>query len=521
MMNEPKSINSAVIYLRVSTEEQVDNFSLDTQLEICTKEAERRGIQINKTFREEGKSAKTITGRPVLIEMLEYCRKNKKSVDAVIVYRLDRISRQTADYLGIRKKLAECDITLISATEPTGDSPTEKLVETILAGFAQLDNDVRSERTKNGMRARFLSGLSTSRPPLGYISKDGYATKDPENWDSVRRGWELMASGKSTLKEVAEYLNTCGVRQVIKGKRYQIIMQALSRMFKNKFYAGIITSEKYPEEVKGQHVPMITEEMFYRVQNIISGRYKCANLPIVPRRLQNNPDFPLRRIVKCGKCGTPMTGGWSSGRKNKHAYYFCRKRCGEPSIKAYEMDYSTVEHLRAISPTEQCLNAFLAMMRTTYYKRVSDLKSRKERAEVDLSRLYEMRQALIQKNLSGVYSDEVFKEQNKLIEEQVASVRMTKDDELVNKYNIQSVVEFMRAKFSDLGKTYQESNVTQIKVLLGSIFPSGMVWGYPGYSNQHISPLYQYISHFGDDNVSFGDPGGNRTRDLLDENQMS
>jgi len=97
--------------------------------------------------------------------------------------------------------------------------------------------------------------------------------------------------------------------------------------------------------------------------------------------------------------------------------------------------------------------------------------------------LYEMRQALIQKNLSGVYSDEVFKEQNKLIEEQIASIRMTKDDELVNKYNIQSVVEFMRAKFSDLGKTYQESNVTQIKVLLGSIFPSGMVWGYPGYSN--------------------------------------
>ncbi len=151
------------------------------------------------------------------------------------------------------------------------------------------------------------------------------------------------------------------------------------------------------------------------------------------------------------------------------------------------------------------------MMRTTYYKRVSDLKSRKDRAEVDLSRLYEMRQALIQKNLSGVYSDEVFKEQNKLIEEQIASIRMTKDDELVNKYNIQSVVEFMRAKFSDLGKTYQESNVTQIKVLLGSIFPSGMVWGYPGYSNQHISPLYQYILHFGDDNVSFGDPMRNRT----------
>ncbi len=57
----------AIVYLRVSTEEQVDNFSLTTQEEICRKEAVRRGMRIIKVFREEGKSAKTITGRPVLI----------------------------------------------------------------------------------------------------------------------------------------------------------------------------------------------------------------------------------------------------------------------------------------------------------------------------------------------------------------------------------------------------------------------------------------------------------------------
>jgi len=137
-----------------------------TQEDICQKEAIKRGIEVIKVFREEGRSAKTITGRPILIEMLEYCRKNKKKIDAVIAYRVDRISRQTQDYLAIRRKLTECGITLISATEPTGNSPTEKLVETILAGFAQLDNDVRSERTKNGMRARFLAGLPNGKVPL-------------------------------------------------------------------------------------------------------------------------------------------------------------------------------------------------------------------------------------------------------------------------------------------------------------------------------------------------------------------
>lgn len=160
-------MKKAIAYLRVSTEEQVDNFSLETQEEICRNEAEKRDLHLVKVFREEGKSAKDISGRPTLLQLLEYCRENKTKIDAVIVYRLDRLSRQTADYLVIRKKLSDYNITLYSATEPTGDSPTEKLVETILAGFAQLDNDIRAERAINGMKARFLAGYTNHKPPLG------------------------------------------------------------------------------------------------------------------------------------------------------------------------------------------------------------------------------------------------------------------------------------------------------------------------------------------------------------------
>ena len=66
--------DKAIVYIRVSTEEQVENYSLGTQEDICRKEAERRGMTVTQVFREEGRSAKTITGRPILVEMLEYCR---------------------------------------------------------------------------------------------------------------------------------------------------------------------------------------------------------------------------------------------------------------------------------------------------------------------------------------------------------------------------------------------------------------------------------------------------------------
>ncbi len=510
LASQTNEIKRAVIYLRVSTEEQVDNFSLGTQEDICNKEAQRRGIEIVKIFREEGRSAKTIAGRPILIEMLEFCRKNKKTLDAVIAYRLDRISRQTADYLAIRKKLAESNITLISVTEPTGNSPTEKLVETILAGFAQLDNDVRGERARNGLKARFMAGLPSGTPPVGYLNENGYAVKDPKTWNKLKESWELMATGTKTLSEMADIMNEWGLRQLFKKKAYLLRPQNLSRIFKNKFYMGILTSERYPEEIKGQHLPMISEAIFYRVQAALDGRNTNIHVPIV-RKNRDNSEFPLRRLVTCQNCGTPLTGAWSKGKKSKYAYYFCRKRCGMKSIPVDNLDNSLINYLSTITPTKDCLNAFIALLRGTYYKRVKQLQKRKDESDIELKRLQELRQSLIQKNLSGVYSDEIFKEQNKLIEEQIITVRITQDDALLSKYNLESIVKFMQEKFENLGRTYQMSNLSQIRVLLCSIFPSGMLWSYPGFSNTQISPLYQSIRHFEIDSIPSGGEGGIRT----------
>src|SRR3989344_3199265 len=298
----------AIIYLRVSTEEQVENFSLDTQEEICRKEADKKGFQIVDIFREEGRSAKNITGRPVLINLLEYCRRNKNKVQAVFVYRLDRVSRQTADYLAIRKRLTENGVNIISSTEPTGDSPTEKLVETILAGFAQLDNDIRSERARNGLRARFLSGLISGKPPLGYMFQTGFAIKDPETWDKMKKAWDLMVMGKKSTREMADIMNDWGLREIYSKKEYKLRSQTACRIFRLKFYAGYLTSVTYPEEVKGQHVPMITEEQFYKVQAILDGRN--PNKIALAKRTFENPDLPLRRVVKCAKCGWGLTGAF-------------------------------------------------------------------------------------------------------------------------------------------------------------------------------------------------------------------
>ena len=502
-------IKRAVIYLRVSTEEQVDNYSLETQESICIKEAERKGLEVVQIYKEEGRSAKNIIGRPVLIEMLEFCRKNKKNIDALIVYRLDRLSRQTGDFLAIRKRLAEYQILLISASEPTGNSPTERFIETMLASFAQMDNDVKSERTRNGLRARFLAGLPSSTLPLGYKNEFGYAIKDPKTWDSVKKAWELMATGTKTLLEMANIMNAWGLRQSFIGKEYLLKPQAISRMFRNKFYIGILTSKRHPEQVRGQHIPMVTEALYYRVQAAIDGRNTNIHVPLA-RRNRDNREFPLRRLVRC-KCGTALTGAWSKGKYTKYAYYVCNKRCGSPSIPMDDLNDATIQFLSAITPTKQGFDAFIALLRRTYYTRGAQLQKRRDEGDIELKRLHTLRQSLIQKNLNGIYSDEIFKEQNKLIENQITSVQMSKDDALLAKYNLGEIVKFMQDKFENLGRTYQLSTLSQIRVLLCSIFPSGLLWGYPGLSNSEISPLYQCIRMFEAGRVSSGAARESRT----------
>ncbi len=497
----------AVIYLRVSTEEQVDNFSLGTQEEICRKEAARRGFEILKIFREEGKSAKTITGRPALLEMLQFCRRSKKLFSAVFVYRLDRLSRQTQDYLTIRKQMIECEITLISASEPTGNSPTEKLLETILASFAQHDNEVRGERAKNGLRARFLTGLSTGPVPIGYKNEHGYAVKDPLSFDKVHAAWELMLTGTKTLREISKIMTEWGLGKTFKGKKFPLYTQQANRMFRNKFYMGLITSSRYPEEIRGQHIPMITQAQFYKVQAILDGR---STNPVEPtiRRMVDQEEFPLRRILRCSACGTPFTAAWTKGRHCRYAYYFCRNRCGQPSIAIDTVHTNVEDTLQHITLKPEGISMLISFLRRNYVQRTTLLQKKKAMAETELAKLYELRQTLVEKNLSGVYSDEMFTTQNAILENKIKDLMVVQDSTLLAKYTLEETAKFITEKLADLKITYHTSLLEQKKVLLGSIFPSGMVWEYPGISNHNIGSIYQSILDFTVGEVLDGRPNG-------------
>src|SRR5918994_434928 len=194
----------AVIYIRVSTKEQTENLSLATQLKTCEEYCERQGFQVVARFREEGESAKT-ADRTELQKLLQF----------FVVFNLTRFAREKYDHFALRAHLKSLGISLRSATEPIDDTSTGKLMEGVLAAFAQFDNDVRSERTRGGMRAALELGRWTFLAPLGYLNAPRRTGKslipDPERAPLVRRAFQDFATRRFTKDEVLRNVNALGL----------------------------------------------------------------------------------------------------------------------------------------------------------------------------------------------------------------------------------------------------------------------------------------------------------------------
>ena len=118
----------------------------------------------------------------------------------MVVYNLTRFAREKYDHFALRAHLKSLGISLRSATEPIDDTSTGKLMEGVLAAFAQFDNDVRSDRTRAGMRAALELGRWTFPAPLGYLNAPKWSGRslvhDPDRAELLKRAFEDLATGR-------------------------------------------------------------------------------------------------------------------------------------------------------------------------------------------------------------------------------------------------------------------------------------------------------------------------------------
>lgn len=232
--------DQGVIYCRVSTQEQVSNFSLERQEIECRKALKARGFSVARVFVDEGKSAKT-TDRPAFQEMLEYCKKNKSVVRTAIALSIDRLARNAFDYLGVSRQLASLGIALTTVVYEVEETPEGQFSALVMAGQAQMENDRKGLRSLRGMQDAFKAGRWVWKAPRGYVNQGGFLKQDPIIGPLVRQAFQMRADGY-TKTEIVKILKRKGM-QGAKGR--SISTQSVSAMLKNPIYMGEMRSSKW------------------------------------------------------------------------------------------------------------------------------------------------------------------------------------------------------------------------------------------------------------------------------------
>ena len=205
----------AVLYCRVSTKEQVDEGnSLSTQEKTCREYCAKNDYEIAKVFLEQGESAKT-ADRTELQKLLTYCADKKNGIKAIIIYKVDRLSRNTDDYSQIRLFLKRYGVEIKSTSEHFENSPVGRFMENTMANIAQFDNDVRSERCAAGMMEAVREGRYVWMAPIGYdnVKVNGKSTIAMNEFmgSLMRKTFELIASNIHSTEEVRHLMTAEGL----------------------------------------------------------------------------------------------------------------------------------------------------------------------------------------------------------------------------------------------------------------------------------------------------------------------
>ena len=249
------------IYTRVSTEDQAkEGFSLDAQMEKLQAYCSARGWEIAGKYVDNGYSGRD-TNRPAYRKMME----DIDGWDALLVMKMDRIHRNSKNFMTMMELLNEKDKEFVSMTESLDTSTAMgRFVMDIIQRIAQLESEQIGERVYVGMRqkAKDGKGMLGSPAPYGYEYRDGHFVEVAEEIDVVRKIYAMYLNGKS-LGDITSWLEGEGIKTKKRGKWDK---KTVARILSNPIYCGLVEWEDII--VPGEHNEVVSVEEFNRAQKL-------------------------------------------------------------------------------------------------------------------------------------------------------------------------------------------------------------------------------------------------------------
>src|SRR5712692_7289544 len=351
-------------YARVSTPRQGEKgVSLLEQRHAIERYARQHHLEITRWFEERESASQT--GRPAFNDMLRLLRLRK--VQGVVIHKIDRSARNMQDWADVGK-LADAGVEVHFASEnvdlKTVGGRLSADIQAVVA--AHYSRNLREE-VKKGLYGRLKQGFYPFRAPIGYLDQGSAKVNilDPMRAPLLQEAFTLYASGKFSLPDLAEEMFRRGLRNRNGGP---VTINGLVTILKNPFYIGLIRINKTGQTFASNHEPLVTTEMFERVQAVLTGKRVDRS---------KNHVFTYSRIARCGTCGYSLI----AERKKGHVYYRCHNRpfktpatCPPTSVREEQLDEAVLNRLSEVDLSDNELE----LARACVEKRRNELQ--KDRA---------------------------------------------------------------------------------------------------------------------------------------------
>ena len=346
-------MKTAAIYARYSCDAQTEQ-SIEGQLHVCKEYAERNGIVILDTYIDRAMTG-TNDNRPDFQRMIKDSA--EKRWNFILVYKLDRFSRNKFESVINRKKLSDNGVKVLSAMENIPDTPEGIILESLLEGMNQYFSAELSQKVKRGMRETRLKGYYQGGGlPYGYRVEDRKIVVDEEQAKNVRYMFEQFAKG-AYVREIIEALTARGV--TYHGKPFA--KNTVYNILKNEKYCGVYYHGE--ERIDNMYPQIVPDEIFERVRNITeSNKHGKRSVEVT---------YLLRHKLVCGYCGQSVIAENGTARNGERRYYYkCRGRkarvndCKKAAVPKEELERlvldAVIGQLKEPVLMDKLVNAILA-----------------------------------------------------------------------------------------------------------------------------------------------------------------
>ena len=477
-------MKNVIIYTRVSTDEQAKSgYSLSHQKYVLETYCKHHNLNILGHYQDDY-SAKDFE-RPEFNKLLNYCRLNKRIVNLLLFTRWDRFSRNTTDSYNMLRTFDNLGIDTNSVEQPLDlTQPDSKLMLAVYLSSSEIENDKNSIRTKEGMRRAMREGYWVGHPPRGYSR-----LKTENNKPTLVKNEEAIIIKKIFI----DFSSGLYSAESLRKKYYnqiKITKQSFLNLLRGNVYAGKILIKEWRKEeseiVEGIHDPIISEDIFNKVQQLLNKNKKI-------KIIKEHPDFILRRHLICNECGNKLTGSFSTSRsKKKYPYYHCQKNCKERfSTKLAEASFQSF--LKQYEIKNEVGELFIKMMDVAIKEKESGDDNILLNLNNNISRHHKRLMNLEDKFMDGDIDSVDYKKLSSRYRIKIASLENEKSNIIqlskTRLVGIKSTVKLL----SNLSEFYNKIDIPLKKRLIGSIFKNGLIFNGKKYRTTKENELLNLI----------------------------